>query len=123
MEPVISPWFFYFADIADAVVIFSSLISLGLIATSAFMFLEEVSAEYDGFSKDLRKTNKQVFILGVIFALIALFTPNSSTIYKMELARQATPNNIEQLSKSTEKSIDMLIDKIVKAEKKMQEKP
>lgn len=122
MEPIISPWFFYFADKADDVVMLSSLISLVLIATSSFMFLEEVCAEYNGFSKDLRKTNKQLFMLGVLFALIALFTPNSSTIYKMELARQITPNNIGQLSNATDKAMNTLIDKIVEAEKKMQEK-
>lgn len=122
MEPIISPWFFYFADMADGVILLSSLLSLGLIATSSFMFLEEVSAEYDGFSKDLRKTNKKLFMLGVILALIALFTPDSSTIYKMELARQITPNNIEQLSNATDKAMDTLIGKIVEAGKKMREK-
>lgn len=122
MEPIISPWFFYFADMADGVILLSSLISLVLIATSSFMFLEEVSAEYDGFSKDLRKTNKKLLMLGVILALIALFTPDSSTIYKMELARQITPNNIEQLSNATDKAMNTLIDKIVEAEKKMREK-
>lgn len=87
MEPIIGPWFFYFADMADDVILFFSILSLGLIATSSFMFsffmfLEEASAEYDGFSKDLRKTNEKLFMLGVILALIALFTPDSSTIYK-----------------------------------------
>lgn len=122
MEPIISPWFFYFADIANAVIIFCSFSSLGLLAVSAFMFLDEVGVGYDGLSKDLRKTTKEVFMLGVILALIALFTPNSSTIYKMELARQVTPNNIEQLSKSTDKVMNTLIDKIVEAEKKMRKK-
>lgn len=94
MEPIISPWFFYFADMANDVIILCSFSSIVLIGVSAFMFLEEVSAEYDGFSKGLRKTNKQLFILGVILALIALFTPKSSTIYKMELARQVTPTTL-----------------------------
>ena len=122
MEPIISPWFFYFADKANGVILLSSLISLVLIATSSFMFLEEVCAGYNGFSKDSKKTNKQLFMLGVLFALIALFTPSSSTIYKMELARQITPNNIEQLSNATDKAMNALIDKIVEAEKKMREK-
>ncbi len=122
MEPIISPWFFYFADTVDGVIMLSSFSSILLMGISAFMFLEGVSAEYGGFSKGLRKTNKQLFMLGVIFALIALFTPKSSTIYKMELAGQITPNNIEQLSQATDKAMDTLIDKIVKAEKQMQEK-
>lgn len=122
MEPIISPWFFYFADVADAVDILSSLLSLGLIATSSFMFLEEVSTEYGGLSKDLRKTSKKLFMLGVILALIALFTPDSSTIYKMGIARQITPNNIEQLSNATDKAVDTLIDKIIKAEKEMRKR-
>lgn len=40
----------------------------------------------------------------------------------MELARQITPNNIGQLSNTTDKAMNTLIDKIVEAKKKMREK-
>lgn len=111
MEPIINPWFFYIVDKADAIIMLFSIASFIFIACSLFMIIEEED----------RKTKNWMFIYGLIFALIAVLIPNSSTIYKMEIAKQITPDNIKVIGNTTDKTIDIIINKIIEAEKRMED--
>lgn len=111
MEPIINPWFFYFVDKADSIIMLFSIVSFIFIMCSLFMLVEDED----------KKTKSWMFIYGLIFALIAVLIPSSSTIYKMEIAKQITPNNIEAVGNATDKTIDSIINKIIEAEKKMED--
>lgn len=109
MEPIINPWFFYFVDKADAIIMLFSIVSFIFIMCSLFMLVEDED----------KKTKSWMFIYGLIFALIAVLIPSSSTIYKMEIAKQVTPDNIKVIGNTTDKTIDIIINKIIEAEKKL----
>lgn len=110
MEPIINPWFFYFVDKADAIIMLFSIVSFIFIMCSLFMLIDED-----------KKTKSWMFIYGLIFALIAVLIPSSSTIYKMEIAKQITPDNIKVIGNTTDKTIDSIINKIIEAEKRMED--
>ena len=112
MEPIINPWFFYFVDKADAIIMLFSIVSFIFIMCSLFMLVEE---------DENKKTKSWMFIYGLIFALIAVLMPSSSTIYKMEIAKQVTPDNIKVIGNTTDKTIDSIINKIIEAEKRMED--
>lgn len=41
MEPIINPWFFYFVDKADAIIMLFSIVSFIFIMCSLFMLVED----------------------------------------------------------------------------------
>lgn len=127
MEPIINPWFFYLVDKADIIIAFSVIISATSLGVSFFMFSgsdEESRYHSEKYNKEIRDNKslaKKIFILGIFFLFIAILTPSSETIYKMMIAKQITPNNIEAVGNATDKTVDIIINKIIEAEKRMED--
>lgn len=92
--PIISPWFFYFAGIADGLGI--SLIVFGCIAIllSTIILCISLNDNETGFVK---KSIKGI-IIGAVIIILGIFCPSEDTCYKMALAKFATPQNIQTVT-------------------------
>lgn len=108
MEPIISPWVFYFIDKLEEikmlplyVFIFAILINMALLMTS------ETKEKFE------KRFFPKVWIALLSLAFIINFiVPSKETAYKMIIANYVTPNNISIVKEVTEDNIASLIDKI-----------
>lgn len=103
MEPIINPWVFYLVDRVD---VWHKVV--GIIAMMAFMSLF-VKYLFDVKSTIINKYSVKALVITV---LMLSFLPSSSTIYKMIIADNATPNNIQIVGDTVEDGIDYIFDKI-----------
>jgi hypothetical protein len=111
--PIISPWFFYFAGIADALGI--SLIIFGGIAILISTIILCVSLD-DNETSFVKKSIKGI-IIGVVIIILGIFCPSEDTCYKMALAKFATPQNIQAITKyagDTTSNINDSVSDIIK---------
>ena len=92
--PIISPWFFYFARIADTLGI--GLIIFGCIAI-LISILVLCSSLDDNETSFVKKSVKGI-IIGVVIIILGIFCPSEDTCYKMALAKFATPQNIQAIT-------------------------
>lgn len=96
--PIISPWFFYFAGIADTLRL--SLIFFGCITIFAVIIF--FCTEVDEDSDFATKASVRGLIIGIIVTLLGLFCPSEDTCYKIALAKYATPQNIQVITEYVE---------------------
>lgn len=117
MEPIINPLWFYLIDIVDNlqivvdIILILSCIALAIVSLIMFfeyseLYLEE--REKQTYFKYL-KTALKVIIPCII---ITILTPSSDTIYKMIIADNITPHNIEVVGDTIEGGIDYIFEKI-----------
>lgn len=95
MEPYISPYFFYFAHIADGIKIITATIGTLVLLFGAAYFL----CMFDSYESpfELLKEIKAVLIFGNLCVIIALLVPCSTVIYQMEIAKHITPDNVNNI--------------------------
>lgn len=93
--PIISPWFFYFAGIADGLGI--TLMVFGCIAILFSAII--LSASFNDDEIDFAKKSIKGIIIGVVIVILGVFCPSEDTCYKMALAKFATPQNIQTVTK------------------------
>lgn len=96
--PIINPWFFYFAGIADTLRL--SLIFFGCITIFAVIIF--FCTEVDEDSDFATKASVRGLIIGIIVTLLGLFCPSEDTCYKIALAKYATPQNIQAITEYVE---------------------
>lgn len=111
MKPIISPWFFYFVDKAN----FLDIISFfGVVTTFIFLVLIKVYiiSEEPYNTKELEEICKKLKKFFIIFIIIASTVPSKDTLYKMLIASQITPNNINAAGETITEGIDYIFDKI-----------
>ena len=117
MEPIINPLWFYLIDIVDGVkstCTFMLIVSFTVLAIISFVFLFSWSED------NLEEKEKQSYfrylklMLKVVIpcVIITIFTPCSDTIYKMIIADNVTPHNIEVVGDTIEGGIDYIFEKI-----------
>lgn len=104
--PIISPWFFYFAGIADALRI--SLIFFGCIAV-IFSTVILCSSLDDRETNFVKKSIKGI-IIGTVITTLGLFCPSEDTCYKIALAKYATPQNIQIITEYVEDTTSNVTD-------------
>lgn len=90
--PIISPVWFYLADIIP-----TFGIALRILGSSAIVFGFMAFAIED-FAKECVSRFKKFVIFGVIITLIGLLSPSKDAIYQMIAAKAITPNNIKTVS-------------------------
>lgn len=115
MEPIISPMVFYWIYVLSTLnVLFyigafmSSGIFLFITPIILFAFQGEERREY-------MKYIKYLIVVCVVCTAGLLLTPKEDTMYKMLVAHYVTPDNIAVVGDTVEKSIQKIIDMIVKA--------
>lgn len=111
--PIISPWFFYFARLADTLGI--GLIIFGCIAI-LISILVLCSSLDDNETSFVKKSVKGI-IIGVVIIILGIFCPSEDTCYKMALAKFATPQNIQAITEyagDTASNINDSVSDIIK---------
>lgn len=117
MEPIINPLWFYLIDVVDGVKVTSTfMLIVSIIALAIDSFISLFSWSED----NLEEKEKQSYfrylklMLKVIIpcVIITIFTPGSDTIYKMIVADNITPHNIEVVGDTIEGGIDYIFEKI-----------
>nr|DAH42303.1 MAG TPA: hypothetical protein [Caudoviricetes sp.] len=92
--PIISPWFFYFAGIADGLGI--TLMVFGCIAILISIIVLCVSVDEN--ETDFVKKSIKGIIISIVIIILGIFCPSEDTCYKMMLAKFATPQNIQTIT-------------------------
>ena len=92
--PIISPWFFYFARLADTLGI--GLIIFGCIAILISILI--LCSSLDDNETSFVKKSVKGIIIGVVIIILGIFCPSEDTCYKMALAKFATPQNIQAIT-------------------------
>lgn len=103
MEPIINPWLIYFAGISENIQFVCVLIAICTFIVVAYYFL------------DKGKLDRIVIIFGIIFmisGISAALIPSKETIYTIAVMDRLTPDNIDQIGKSSEDVVDYIVDKI-----------
>ena len=102
MEPIISPWVFYWVGVLDSLHVLGIVASIGL-CTCGILLL----AMGDDFTEKRNKERlKQLACVFSIFVTIVfVFVPTKETMYQMIVAHYATPNNMEYMKDNTVKFI------------------
>lgn len=117
MEPIINPLWFYLIDVVDKInLICMIILIIALIALCAIA----ICAVCDITSDIIGEDEKQAYFkyikisLKVIIPCIILtiLTPSSDTIYKMIIADNITPHNIEVVGDAVGGGIDYIFEKI-----------
>ena len=115
MEPIISPWIFYWIDTANTLRIISVLAALVLPFVILFLVLvgNDYDTDEDCSAKMIWYAKRFTAALGVFITLI-VFIPPKDTMYKMLVTSYVTPNNIELVGGSVDNMLDKLTDKIIR---------
>lgn len=112
--PIISPWFFYFAGIADGLGI--TLMVFGGIAILISTIVLCGSLGDDDLTSSVKKSIKGI-IIGVVIIILGIFCPSEDTCYKMALAKFATLQNIQAITEyagDTASNINDSVSDIIK---------
>lgn len=112
MEPIIDPVWFYGIYVFNNVNFFASLlvlagiiVELGVVLTMWFDAEEAEIPKYKWFSK-------KILIGLLISGLLSVLVPDKTTIEKMVIAKNITPNNIELFGDTVKDGIDYVFEKI-----------
>lgn len=112
MEPIINPVWFYGIYVFDNVSFFASLLFLvGVIAGVGVGLEMYFNAEESEIPK-YKSFFKKILVGLVVSGLISALVPDKTTIEKMIIAKNITPNNIELFGDTVEDGVDYVFEKI-----------
>lgn len=123
-DPIISPWVIYLINKIDIVVIAFFILwivvclggMLCLVEGSSFIYTQE---ERKIWNKRAGKT----LLVSVILFIVAMLMPSSTTLTKMIIAQQITPNNITTTKELTTEvmkdTVNFIADKAIEVIKEV----
>lgn len=118
-EPIISPWLIYWAGRIDMIQGICCIVGLFVTIYAMFVGLAAMT-DINSNDKDV-KAAKIVVCTALVLDMLGLFLPTEKEIYAMYAAKHITPANIKATGDFADKTVDKLIEKIVKASKAMKE--
>lgn len=108
MNPIISPWWFYLAGLADkAIVVFGMLL---IVLPIVFV---GIISETD--SENMPKLAKICLLVFFASIVILLLIPSTDTVNKMIAASYVTPDNLQAVQGNIVEFINKIADAIGKA--------
>lgn len=115
-EPIIDPMIFYWMDVLSKVQALPiTLAFLSLISTCV------AGMAYVAYSNEqhiIYKVGKRLSCVFIFLFLISLplsfFMPDKDTMYKMMIAKQITPHNLQISGDTVDKALDKITDKVVR---------
>ena len=126
MEPIISPWFFYFIDIGDSldtlaltIAVITGIIWVGLWIAASVMIDECRTLTENMQNKYIRfcwKKGKLFMIIMIVTAIIGIAIPSKSAMVEMAVMQQVTPNNIEKGKEIVKSTTDYIFEKLKEPE-------
>lgn len=124
MEPIISPWFFYFIDIGDSldtlaltIAVITGIIWVGLWIAASVMIDKRCTLTENMQNKYIRfcwKKGKLFMIIMIVTAIIGIAIPSKSAMVEMAVMQQVTPNNIEKGKEIVKSTTDYIFEKFEK---------
>lgn len=126
MKPIINPWIFYFADVANAMVFVFMFTGIVFFVYAFYKFMTLEEDEYimnlENFytlkekDKDAKKKNwhiiKRYVLIGCAFIILSTLTPTEKTIYRMAIASYITEDNLSKGKEEAKELIDYIVEKI-----------
>jgi hypothetical protein len=114
-EPIISPWLIYWAGRLEFIQIICCVVGFVVtaFAVAAAMAVLTDDYEHDESVKALKILVCAAFVLDTL----AVFLPTKTEIFAMYAAEHITPATIKATGEFTGKTVDALIEKILKASK------
>lgn len=98
MEPIISPWFFYFADLVGKLAGASGAIAIVIGIIGGFVLVVSNVPPRDEWAEEYRKAFLVIIVpIASLFLLGCFLLPSKQTMYRMMIASKATPENIEKI--------------------------
>ena len=111
MNPIISPWLIYFAELADSInTTFLFVVWIAFIIM-AFAFIPYMDNKKD---ETLKQCLKKSFIWFCISIAIVVITPSKDTMYTMIVLDNVTTDNIQAIGKTGKDVVDYITDQIDK---------
>ena len=107
--------FFYLAGICEtikAISIVLLLVSGVALIVIAFLIFEESSYHYED-SEDYKLLKKWAKIVGIVLTIsliLLLFVPSEETLYKMQLAKLTTVENVDKTFEYIDKAVDKILE-------------
>lgn len=126
MKPIINPWIFYFADVANSMVFVFVFAGIGFFVYAFYKFVtldeDMFVMNPDGFyalrekDENIKKKDwhiiKRSLIICCIFILLSALTPTEKTIYKMMIANYITEDNLSKGKEEAKELIDYIVDRM-----------
>lgn len=118
-EPIISPWLIYWAGRIELIQVVCCVV--GFVVT-AFVVVTAMAVLTDDYEHDESvKALKILVCAALILDTLAVFLPTKTEIFAMYAADRITPANIKATGEFTGKTVDTLIEKILKASEAVKE--
>lgn len=111
MNPIISPWLIYFAELSEN--INGAFAFIAFIAFIVMVFAFILYAD-DGENKRIKRCLRKSFIWFCISVTIIVVTPSKDTIYTMIVLDNVTTDNIQKIGKTGKDVVDYITDQIDK---------
>lgn len=115
MDYIISPWWFYAMQVCSGLRIAFVIIGGTALFAGVVLYLATTIGMYgepDEDEKRMLNLSKRAAIIGMILTLIAVFTPSTKTLIKMQVAKFGTYSNAEKVLDVIDDKTDALIDAI-----------
>lgn len=118
-EPIVSPWLIYWAGRIDFMQAICCIV--GFLVTIYAMFATLAVMTDTNKDKESVKAAKIIVCTALILDMLGAFLPTEKEIFAMYAAEHITPANIKATGEFTEKTVDALVEKILKASKAIKE--
>lgn len=111
MKPIINPWLFYTANVADKlfwVFIIVMGVSLFLSVCFSLCCIDCKEEEEEKYARITRNAFKVFMIVSIAFT----FLPSKKTCYQMMISAQVTEENVDKAEDIIKDSVDYIFEKI-----------
>lgn len=117
-DPIISPWVIYLIDKIDIVGILFFILWIAVCLGSILCLVEGSSIIYTQEEQKIwNKRARKALLVSAILLIVAVLMPSSTTLTKMIIAQQITPNNITTAKELTTEvmkdTVNFIADKAI----------
>lgn len=109
-DPIISPWLIYLIGRID--LLHNLCYIVGFTATISFMIIAILTL---ASGSEITSFLKKLFCVALILDIFAFFVPSKTEVIAMYAATYITPANVKATGEFVDKSIDNIVEKILKA--------
>lgn len=122
MEPIISPWFFYFMEVGDSLdtVTFVFAVIAGVAWAGLWIAALCQFDEYSTFKENLQdksfqtcwRLGKKAMIIMFVLITTTVAIPSKQTMVEMVVTQQITPDNLDKGKDVVKSATDYIFEKL-----------
>lgn len=120
-EPIVSPWVIYLISLVTEIKIVSATVGIPLFVSSMIILFTYFFNENDDVIERCKKALKYFLPISLFLLFISIFTPSSTAITGMIVAKNITPHNLgiaKELTKDIHDALKKDVLDIIEAIKK-----